>query len=167
MADFVAMLHEMGAPELARQYEWWTCKSQPNCLKRYDCEADPAAGLTAVDFRAGLALLPYLPMSPGDVRLILRGLAHGRIVQFDRGDLGKLEDYVRAAGGEFADMAPALEELRAVEAEYRDSQIDLAGHHVRLLHDAGLWRAVREAAVRGWGVRGLTANGPGAEDHHR
>jgi len=154
MADLVALLHEMGAPELARQYEWWTCKSQPNCLKRQDGEDAPAAGLTAVDFRAGLALLPYLPMSPGDVRLILRGLAHGRIVQFDRGDPDQLERFLQAAGDEFADMAPALEELRAAEAEYRDSQIDLAGHHVRLLYDTRLWRSLRDATIAGWHVRG-------------
>ncbi len=154
MADLVDLLHEMGAPELARQYEWWTCKSQPNCLKRYDCEGDPAAGLTAVDFRAGLALLACLPMSPGDVKLIFRGLARGRIVQFDRGDLDRLEKFVRAGGEELADMRPALEELRAAEAEYHDSQIDVAAHHVRLLHDGGLWRRIRRATVTGWRVRG-------------
>ncbi|GAG17318.1 unnamed protein product, partial [marine sediment metagenome] len=67
MRDFVALLHEMGAHEFARQYEWSTCKSQPNCLKRSSTEEDPLQGLVAVDFRAGLTLLPFLPMSPGDV----------------------------------------------------------------------------------------------------
>ena len=32
MRDFVKLLHDMGAHEFARQYEWSTCKSQPNCL---------------------------------------------------------------------------------------------------------------------------------------
>ena len=62
MRAFVQLLHEVGAHEFARQYEWSTCKSQPNCLKRATTEADPAKGLVAVDFRAGLALLPFLPM---------------------------------------------------------------------------------------------------------
>ncbi len=57
MTDFVTLLHDMGGHEFARQYEWSTCKSQPNCLKRYDAEGDPKKGLTAVDFRAGLVLL--------------------------------------------------------------------------------------------------------------
>ena len=65
MHDFVELLHDMGGHEFARQYEWSTCKSQPNCLERDNNEVSPAEGLVAVDFRAGLALLPFLPMSPG------------------------------------------------------------------------------------------------------
>jgi len=60
MRDFVELLHDMGGHEFARQYEWATCKSQPNCLKRTEAENDPAGGLVAVDFRAGLVLLPFL-----------------------------------------------------------------------------------------------------------
>jgi hypothetical protein len=58
-------------------------KSQPNAMKRTDLpDADgPADGLCAIDFRAGLALLPWLPMSPGDVKLIFDGI-------FKRGTLG-------------------------------------------------------------------------------
>ena len=55
MANFVNLLHNMGAYEFARQYEWSTCKSQPNCLKRINTEQFPSEGLVAVDFRAGLA----------------------------------------------------------------------------------------------------------------
>ena len=40
MKDLVALMRDMGAEELARQYEWWTLKSQPNALKRL--EADDA-----------------------------------------------------------------------------------------------------------------------------
>jgi hypothetical protein len=65
MAEFVRLLHDMGAHEFARQYEWSTWKSQPNCLKRTDRNNPPDDGLVAVDFRAGLTLLPFLPMSPG------------------------------------------------------------------------------------------------------
>ena len=43
-------------------------------------------GLTTLLAAAALALLPFLPMSPVDVRLILRGLRHGKLVQFDRSD---------------------------------------------------------------------------------
>ncbi|HRU07681.1 MAG TPA: hypothetical protein P5137_18110, partial [Candidatus Brocadiia bacterium] len=111
MASVVTMLHDMGAPELARQYEWWTLKSQPNCLKRDGHDDDPAAGLCAIDWRAGLALLPFLPMSPGDVKLILAGLLRGRLVQFDRGDMPRLDRFVHDNAPAFADMAPALDEL--------------------------------------------------------
>ena len=53
MQRLVKLLHEMGAPELARQYEWWSCKSQPNALKRVSANEAPGDGLTAVDFRPG------------------------------------------------------------------------------------------------------------------
>ena len=80
MAGLVRLMHNMGAPELARQYEWWTCKSQPNAMKRLDSDPDPTSGYVAVDFRAGLALLPILPQSPGDFRLILKGIGRGSLV---------------------------------------------------------------------------------------
>ena len=41
-------------------------------------------------------------MSPGDFKLILSGLLRGSLVQFDRGDLGKLRQYVAAHPGEFS-----------------------------------------------------------------
>jgi hypothetical protein len=93
MRRFVALLHDMGAHEFARQYEWSTWKSQPNCLKRSSTEEFPSKGLTAVDFRAGLALLPFLPMSPGDFRLIVTGIARASLVQFDRGNLQQLKQF--------------------------------------------------------------------------
>ena len=155
MADFVNLLHEVGAYELARQYEWSTCKSQPNCLKRTGTGNDPSAGLTAVDFRAGLALLPFLPMSPGDFKLIVKGLARGSLVQFDRGDLGKLRKFVEAHKNEFADMQGMLEELKQTEQVYRDSIPDVTHNHVRLLCSSRLWSTMLDSAVTGWKVKGL------------
>ncbi|HKL20671.1 MAG TPA: hypothetical protein VJ904_02630, partial [Tichowtungia sp.] len=96
MNDMVGLMHEMGAPEFARQYEWWTMKSQPNCMKRTDlpdCDG-PGDGLCAIDFRAGLALLPWLPMSPGDIKLIFDGLFKRKtLVQFDRCDTEQMKDF--------------------------------------------------------------------------
>jgi len=176
MREFVGLLHDMGAHEFARQYEWSTCKSQPNCLKRrsesadcrlrmadsrsdahpqLDFEKDPAAGLVAVDFRAGLALLPFLPMSPGDVKLILQGLARGSLVQFDRGSLDRLNRFIAAHSAEFTDMQGMVAELREAERIYRDSVPDLAHNHVRLLSSSQLWGTMRDSAVTGWQIRGL------------
>ncbi|MDY7009934.1 MAG: hypothetical protein SVV80_04190 [Planctomycetota bacterium] len=157
MADLVALLHEMGAPELARQYEWWTAKSQPNVLKRLesDGDADSAAGLTAVDFRAGLALLPVLPMSPADVKLIFKGIARGSLVQFDRGNLKQLRRFIDTSAEDFADMNDSLEELEVLEREYRRSLPDIAHHHVRLLYDGRLWGDILDGAVTGWRAKGL------------
>ncbi|MBN1556289.1 MAG: hypothetical protein JXA11_16230 [Phycisphaerae bacterium] len=165
MADFVTLLHEMGAPEFARQYEWWTCKSQPNALKRLDTNDEPLTGLTAVDFRAGLALLPFLPMSPGDVPLIFKGLSRGRLVQFDRGSLKKLNAFVASHDADFHDMAPALEELTRAEKHYRDGQIDVTHNHARLLYSPKLWGEIRRANVTGWAVRNITDEKTAASLH--
>jgi len=153
MVDFVKLLHDIGAHEFARQYEWWTCKSQPNCLKREDTDADPSAGLVAVDFRAGLALLPFLPMSPGDFKLIINGLMRGSLVQFDRGNISRLRRFVDAYSGDFADMRRMLNELKVAERAYRDSLVDITHNHVRLLYSKQLWSTIFGSAVTGWKVR--------------
>lgn len=153
MADFVKLLHDMGAYEFARQYEWSTWKSQPNCLKRSDTEEDPNKGLIAVDFRAGLALLPFLPMSPGDVMLIFKGIGRGSFVQFDRGSIKKLEKFVGDHKEAFADMEPVLAELKAAEQVYRNSIPDITHNHVRLLYSPKLWSTMLSSAVVGWNVK--------------
>jgi len=155
MQQFVELLHQMGAHEFGRQYEWSTWKSQPNCLKRSDTEDNPAEGLTAVDFRAGLALLPFLPMSPGDFKLIITGLLRGSLVQFDRGDLGKLTQYIAAHPDEFAGMDDMLAELESAEDVYRNSIPDITHNHVRLLYSPRLWGTILKSAVTGWKIRNL------------
>jgi hypothetical protein len=158
MTGFVELLHDLGAHEFARQYEWTTCKSQPNCLKRIETNSDPETGLIGVDFRAGLALLPVLPMSPGDFKLIGQGLKRGSLVQFDRGNLETLERYIQT----HPEMAAALpqggamlEELKTCERIYRDSVPDITHNHVRLLVDGTLWRQLFDSAVTGWQTRNL------------
>ncbi|MFH1465785.1 MAG: hypothetical protein ABIO70_15470 [Pseudomonadota bacterium] len=154
MARFVRLLHELGAPELARQYEWWSMKSQPNALKRLDAGPGAGEGLCAIDFRAGLALIFCLPMSPVDVTLAMRGLGQGKLVQFDRGDLGVLRAYMDAHAEAFADLEPVWEELQACEHRYRRSLPDLSHHGWRLLGDAGLRRDVRAGLIDAWEVLG-------------
>jgi hypothetical protein len=155
MGNFVDLLHETGAHEFARQYEWSTCKSQPNCLKRTGTDDSPSGGLVAVDFRAGLALLPFLPMSPGDFKLIFNGLMRGSLVQFDRGDIEKLEKFIHAYSDQFSDMGEMLDDLKEAERVYRDSVPDITHNHFRLLYDLRLWSTMLESAVTGWRVRNL------------
>lgn len=165
MTSFVNLLHDMGAYEFARQYEWTTCKSQPNCLKRMDTQGQPEEGLIAVDFRAGLALLPFLPMSPGDFKLIGQGVKRGSLVQFDRGDLTKLEAWLKShpsAAERLLNAEQMLDELKECERVYRDSLPDITHNHIRLLHDGRLWNTIFDSAVGGWQVRNLmdTAKAP-------
>jgi len=155
MQALVALLHEMGAPELARQYEWWSCKSQPNALKRLDADSSPQAGLTAVDFRAGLALLAFLPMSPVDIRLVLSGLVRGRLAQFDKSDPDRFQAFIEAHHDDFEDLQPAIDELQQQERTYRASLPDVTHHGLRLVTDAALRKSVREGAIDGWKHLGL------------
>ena len=154
MRRFVRLMHELGAGELARQYEWWSLKSQPNVMKRTASDPDPRAGLTAIDFRAGMALLPFAPQCPADIKLILRGLARGRLVQFDKGDIVKLERFVDGHPEGFADMRGALEDLKKEDRTYRDSLIDVTYHPLRLL--AGRIRhQIMEGFRESWRVRNM------------
>ncbi|GAI24775.1 unnamed protein product, partial [marine sediment metagenome] len=155
MGKLVSLLHDMGGFEFARQYEWSTCKSQPNCLKREGTENNPAEGLVAVDFRAGLTLLPFLPMSPGDFKLIVKGLMRGSLVQFDRGDIGRLEEFVQAHSDNFEDSEKMLEELKVAEHLYRDSVPDITHNHIRLACSGRLWSTMLASAVTGWKVRNI------------
>jgi hypothetical protein len=155
MHEFVKLLHEMGAYEFARQYEWSTWKSQPNVLKRLETNENPEGGLTAVDFRAGLTLLPFLPMSPGDVRLIIQGMKRGSLVQFDRGDLNRLETFVHAHKADFTDLMPLLKELRECERTYRNSAPDITHHGLRLFFDKSLRGTIAGSAVTGWRIQNI------------
>ena len=154
MAKIVKLFHAMGAPELARQYEWSTMKSQPNVLLRLD-GSDDVNNLCAIDFRAGLALLPFLPMSPADFRLILQGFLRGDLVQFDRGNLKKLGEYISQYPTFFSDLEPALDELKLREPQYRRSLPDITHHGVKLLFSSSLRADVRRGFVNGWLKSGL------------
>lgn len=155
MTQFVNLLHKIGAHEFARQYEWSTSKSQPNCLKWNDTNDNPEEGLVAVDFRAGLALLPFLPMSPGDFKLILQGIFRGSLIQFDRGDLKKLEQFITDHPDDFTGMHSMLVELKQAEQVYRNSVPDITHNHVKLFFSRRLWATVFNSAVTGWRVRNL------------
>ncbi|MDO9577722.1 MAG: hypothetical protein Q7J16_07550 [Candidatus Cloacimonadales bacterium] len=153
MKEFVQLLNEMGGYEFARQYEWSTCKSQPNCLKRD--KTPPDSGLVAVDFRAGLALLPFLPMSPGDFKLIGKGILRGSLVQFDHGSLKKLAAFMEKNKTEFADIKDQFQELTEMEDIYRNSVPDITHNHFRLLFSGKLWKTMLSSAVTGWKIKNL------------
>jgi hypothetical protein len=155
MSNFTKLLHDMGGHEFARQYEWTTMKSQPNCLKRMQYEDSPLNGLVAVDFRAGLALLPFLPMSPGDFKLIFQGLFRGSLVQFDRGSITKLERFVYKNKEHFHDMFHLLEELKQLENMYRNSTLDITHNHIRLFYSKKLWSTMLSSCKTGLKIQNL------------
>lgn len=156
MDKLTKLMHDMGAVELARQYEWWTCKSQPNALKKSEYDSIPQEGLVAVDFRAGLALLPFLPMCPADFKLIIKGILRGSLVQFDRGKLDRLKRFVEDYSDTFSGMNSALSELKVTEKAYRRSLPDISHHHLRLLYSRKLWSAILNSNIVSWKIRNLT-----------
>jgi len=163
MDRLTRMLYEMGGAEFARQYTWWTMKSQPNVLKRFDGGPGPADGLCAIDFRAGLALLPFLPMSPADVWLILRGLCtRGALVQFDRCDVERLRRFVARNLGHDATVQRLLDEFCRADEATRRLQPDLTHQGMALLQDRALRRDVRCGLIAAWRVRGYLSE-QGAE----
>ncbi|MFC1887522.1 hypothetical protein ACFLYK_01805 [Candidatus Cloacimonadota bacterium] len=155
MKEFVNLLHQMGAPEFARQYEWSTMKSQPNCLKRNSTLHSPREGLVAVDFRAGLALLPYLPMSPGDFKLILKGILRGSLVQFDRGNIPKLKQFISRNLPLSDEVDYLLSELEVNSTFYHNSIPDITHNHLKLIFSRKLWSGILHSSRIGWKIRNL------------
>jgi hypothetical protein len=94
-------------------------------------------------------------MSPGDFKLIIKGIMRGSLVQFDRGDVNKLQAFIEKQNEVFSDMQPMLEDLKESDRIYRDSVPDITHHHFRLLHSCRLWSTIFESAVTGWKVRNL------------
>jgi hypothetical protein len=92
-------------------------------------------------------------MCPADFRLILKGIARGSWVQFDRGDLGKLESFMESNPEDFEGMHSALEELKENDKDYRDSLPDISHHHLRLLVRPKLWASILDGNLTSWRVR--------------
>ena len=89
-------------------------------------------------------------MSPADFRLILRGVARGRFVQFDRPDWARFQKFIADHQADFADLQPAIEELACQEPRHRRSLPDVTHHRLKLLTDPSLRRCIREGTITGW-----------------
>ena len=94
-------------------------------------------------------------MSPGDFMLILKGIARGSIVQFDRGDLKKLKAFIHENPEQFEDSKQMLDELMTNEQIYRNSIPDITHNHIQLLYSTKLWSTIFNSRVTGWKVRNL------------
>jgi hypothetical protein len=58
--------------------------------------------------------------------------------------------FVEERRDEFADLQPAIDELRQQEAIHRASLPDVTHHHVRLITDGGLRRSVGDGTIVAW-----------------
>lgn len=128
MRSIAWLCERTGALGLRRQYEWYTFVSQANVLLRSrDINGGPPdrASFTAIDFRVGLAVPFFLPLSPVHLAYIWRGLSSGRLVFFDEVDFGRLEAYAAAHADVFAPLAGWIEQLKRDDEEYRRALPDL------------------------------------------
>ncbi len=167
MAQLVRLMHEMGAHELARQYEWWTCKGQPNVLTRCDQDSVVSEGNVAVDFKPGLALFPFLPMSPVDFKLIYQGIKRGSFVQFDRGNLKRLQQFIQQNAKTFHNLEKTVQELREEEKKYRTSLPDLFHNHIKLLYSRPLWASIIDSSITSWKIRNIIGEETAKKLRHR
>ena len=133
MDRLVRLMRRMGAVELARQYEWWSLKSQPNAMKRTASDPDPEGrprgrgfpGRDGAD--AGDAAVPgrYQARLPGARAAAGSSSSTRAISKSSKNSSPRIPSA-------FADMAAALDELKREDRAYRDSLIDITYHHVRL-----------------------------------
>lgn len=154
MAHLVNLCHHLGATGLARQYEWYTLVSQANVLVRRDHSRPDLSEFIAVDWRPGLAVPFFLPLSPVHARLIWRGLGKGQWVHFDETELDRLETYLQTQGEVVALMRPLVAQLKADEAQYRTGMLSLWPMRPRF--PATLFQ-VQQATLDEWQKRDLVS----------
>lgn len=154
MNTLVTVCNELGLEDMARQAYWWTGASQPNVLTRRpstrdDCMPD----FVWVDRRPGL---PGFITSPGDFVLLPKAILRGSIPPFDKINFKKLRAWSKAPDPEkWERLINRLEEL---DRRYRDGQLDLFGHHLRLL-DGKLLKGIRDSRLNCWEKAGRIDNG--------
>lgn len=162
MRALVDLCHEIGAPGLARQYEWYTFVSQANVLTR----TAPASGgseFVAVDCRPGLAVPFFLPLSPVHACIILRGLPRGVFAHYYEVDLAQLDAYLAAHPQEFGELAGLAERLKMDEQQYRAGLPDLWHKRARLVTDRAGRRALRDGLIAAWERAGLISTAQAGE----
>ncbi|HKL21299.1 MAG TPA: hypothetical protein VJ904_05800, partial [Tichowtungia sp.] len=96
---------------------------------------------------------PWLPMSPGDIKLIFDGLfKRGTLVQFDRCDTEKMKDFFEEHRWLFNDkpMRLAIEEFFEQDHAYRRSLPDIPHHGFRVLFDDELQCDIRAGLIEGY-----------------
>lgn len=142
MDAWVRMCSVLGIEDLARQVYWWTGMSQPNVLTRTTGEG---LQFVWVDRRPGL---PGFLLSLGDFPLLFNAILRGSIPPFDRINFKKLRNWSKAPNG--AEWESLVDRLHEIDDEYHRAQVDIIGHHFRLIADSRLKRSVMRGIVDYW-----------------
>jgi hypothetical protein len=149
MAALVYLCRKIGAVGLARQYEWYTLVSQANLLTRSSL-CDGQAEFAGVDWRPGLAVPFFLPLSPVHASIIWQGLFSGVYVHYDEVNFDRLKAYVQTHADSFEPLKTLIQQLMADDARYRAGLPDLWNSPDHLLHQLEGRRQVRMAAIEDW-----------------
>lgn len=157
--DFLVRLcAEAGAIGLGRQYAWDTMVSQANVLVR--AAPRPAESeFVGVDWRQGLAVPFFMPLSPGHLKIILRGLRRGEWVYFDAVDLPRLEAFSRRLRAGCSVCEDLSAHILKQDEKYRSGLADLWRRGPAFFGDRTVRRAVELAAVEDWRRLGRVSPG--------
>jgi hypothetical protein len=118
MQTMVKLCNQIGALGLARQYEWFTLVSQANVLSRVKSESN-ALEFTGIDFRPGLAMPFFLPLSPVHLRMIYAGIRRGVLVHFDEVEFDRLDRFVAEHGTRYPSLPELRRQLKQEDQHYR------------------------------------------------
>lgn len=149
MQQVVALCHKVGAHGLARQYEWYSFVAQANVLVRRQRSAGQSE-FAAIDWRPGLAVPFFLPLSPAHARIAWQGLRHGLLAHFDQSDPGSLEPYLETHPQASGSLAPLLRRLKLDEPRYRLGIPDLWNHPLDLWRIPQRRWQVKEDLIEDW-----------------
>jgi hypothetical protein len=141
--------YQYGAQGIARQFEWGTWVAQSNVLTR-PAGSGNEAEFVAVDWRPGLAVPFFLPLSPAHARLIVRGIWRGQWVQFDQVDHKCLLEYLGRHPEITDQVSKSLEAFLPAERAYRAGLPDLWQSGDRLLENKVSRKSVQAALIEDW-----------------
>jgi hypothetical protein len=148
MSWLAAFCCRLGAAGVARQFEWDSWISQANVLTRL--EPVGGAEFVAVDWRVGLAVPFFLPLSPAHARLIWSGLRQGRRTLADWLDASQLDSARQAHSGWDAPLKGLANWLLLVDKEYRGALPDVWQNGFRFLIDPDRRNRVQAALLQDW-----------------
>jgi hypothetical protein len=149
MRAMVKLCHQIGALGLARQYEWFTMVSQANVLSRVNSESS-ALEFTGIDFRPGLAVPFFLPLSPVHLRIICAGLPQGVLVHFDEVEFERLDRFVADQGSVYPSLPELCQQLKQDDQRYRSALPNLWHAGRRSITDTKIRKAIASGLIEDW-----------------
>jgi hypothetical protein len=149
MQSLVKLCHQIGALGLARQYEWFTLVSQANVLSRVKSESSTFE-FTGIDFRPGLAVPFFLPLSPVHLRIIYAGIPQGVLVHFDEVEFERLDRFVADQGSLYPSLLELCQQLKQDDRRYRSALPNLWHTGRRSITDPKRRRAIANGLIEDW-----------------